>query len=97
VLNVAESGEARVMLTVEQALERIEITPDYDNGSGPQDCVHTFRNSSFMLIGAHWTVSDVRALMEQYGVEEAGPQATAMKHGLVVTDNHGPLFIETKP
>jgi hypothetical protein len=50
-----------------------------------------------MLIGAHWTVSDVRALMEQYGVEEAGPQATAMKHGLVVTDNHGPLFIETKP
>lgn len=86
----------RVTLTVEEAVARLDVTPDYDNGSGPQDCVHTFRNSSFMLIGAHWTVPDLRALMERYGVEEAGAQATAAHHGLVVIDDHGPLFIATK-
>jgi hypothetical protein len=88
----------RVRLTVEQALERIEITPDYDPGGvgGPRDCVHTLRSSGFMQIGAHWDVNDLRAAMQKHGVEEAGPEATGHGHGLVMIDDHGPVFIATK-
>lgn len=79
-------------------MARVVITPDYDPGGegGPRDCVHTFRNSGFMLIGAHHDLHDVRALMERHGVEEAGPAATAAGHGLVVIDDVGPLFIEAR-
>lgn len=58
--------------------------------------IHTFRNSGFMLIGADWQRRILHAAMRKYGVELSGEQATAMKHGLVLIDDHGPLFIETR-
>ena len=57
--------------------------------------VHTFRNSSFMLIGTDWSKARVISAMKKFGVGLSGPQATAMNHGLVLIDDTGPLFIET--
>lgn len=56
--------------------------------------VHTFRNSSMMLIGADWDKSDIIKAMEKYGVELSGEQAKSMNHGLVLNDGTY-LFIET--
>lgn len=57
--------------------------------------VHTFRNSSGVLLGADWSKVTLLAWIKKNGVELAGEMATSMKHGLVGFDNHGPLFIET--
>jgi hypothetical protein len=35
--------------------------------------------------------------MEEFGVAEAGESATAMSHGIVVIDDHGPVFFECTP
>lgn len=83
-------------LSVEDAMARLEVVAEYDNGSGPQPCVHTFRDSPVGLLGAHWTLSDARAAMETHGVEISGSAATAAKHGVVVIDSTGPVFFETK-
>lgn len=84
-------------LTVDEAIARLRIKPDYDPGSGPGPCVHTFRDAGGALIGAHHRLDDLRARMEQHGVEESGPDATSAGHGLVVVDHVGPLFLETTP
>ena len=84
-------------VTWEEALERLEIEPDYDPGGGPCPCVHTFLDGGTALLGAHWSLDDVKAAADDYGIEESGPSATAMHHGLVIlTDNIGPLFLATK-
>lgn len=84
-------------VAIEDALARLVIQPDYDDGSGPEPCVHTFRESGPMLLGAHWHLDDLRSSMERHGVQEAGEAAAAMGHGLVLIDDHGPLFIEARP
>ena len=89
------SEEEPVSVPVDQAIERLAVIPDYDPGDGPKPCVHTFRGGSGMMLGAHWSVAAARAVMERYGVKESGPMATAMRHGLVVTDDTGPVFFET--
>ncbi len=61
----------------------------------PGDVVHTFRNNSFMLIGADWSKKDIITAIKKYGVERAGEQANRMNHGLVLKDERGHLFIET--
>lgn len=83
----------------EQAIARLVVTPDYDpgGGGGPGPCVHTLRQSSFALIGAHWRLDDVRALLERYGAEEAGEQASARGHALCVCDDRGWLFLAARP
>ncbi len=81
-------------IPVDEAMKRLKIIPDYDAGDGPEPCVHTFRDTGVALLGAHWSVVDLRALMEKYGVEEAGDGARSMGHSLVVKDPD-PLFIET--
>ena len=54
------SGEYAV--SIEDALARLVIQTDYDAGSGPGPCVHTFREGGPALIGAHWSLdSDARA------------------------------------
>lgn len=60
------------------------------------DDIHTFRNSSFMLIGADWRRKAILAAIKKHGVELSGPMATRMDHGLVLFDENGPLFIATK-
>lgn len=81
-------------VSLEDALARVVVKPDYDPGSGPGECVHTFRPSVMGLIGAHWYLADLREAMERYGVEDAGELATERGHCLVLIDDDGPLFIE---
>lgn len=85
-------------LTVEEAMARLVVVEDYDPGGeeGPGPCVHTFRESPFAMLGAHWRIADAKAAMEKYGVAEAGPQATAAGHGVVVIDDNGPVFFEAR-
>ena len=82
-------------LSREEALERLEVI-DYDPGDGLGPCVHTLRDAGFALVGAHWYLSDVEALMEQNGVSEAGPNAEALNHALVTEDENGFLYLGTK-
>lgn len=78
------------------AVRRLEVIEDYDAGNGPGACVHTFRESAIGLLGAHWYLDELKALMAEHGVEESGEAAKATGHGLVVIDNRRPLFIATK-
>lgn len=86
------------IISVDEAIARLAVV-DYDPGGegGIQPCVHTFRASSIML-GAHWTVEATRAAMEKFGVRENPPDnfLAGMNHGLVVIDDTGPVFFETK-
>lgn len=86
-------------LTTEEALSRLAVIANYDPGGegGPRPCVHTFRDAPLGLIGAHWSIEDARAAMEEFGVAIAGPQATAAGHGVVVIDKTGSVFFETLP
>lgn len=85
---------------VEEALARLVVKPDYDCGRGPEPCVHTFvQDYEETLVGAHWPLTSVRAAMERYGVEEAGPDAGGLGHPLVITrfEGAGPVFLEAWP
>ena len=85
---------------VEDALGRLAVIPDYDPGDGLKPCVHSFAQSAFGLLGAHWDLDSVREFFEKHGVEEAGEQAQAMRHGLVVVAREGgrtrTIFFETR-
>lgn len=64
------------------------------------DRIHTYRQSSMnVLIGADWFRDDLLAAIMEHAdtIEETGPHAQHMHHGLAIHDHHGPLFIETKP
>lgn len=76
----------RRVLTKEEA---IAMLPDGDT-------IHTFRNPAGMLLGADWSRADVIKAIEQHEVELAGDTATQMKHGMVLHDGRGYLFIQTK-
>lgn len=83
-------------VSIEDALTRLDVI-DYDAGTGEGPCVHTFAQSGFGLLGAHWYLSELEPHMRRWGVEEAGAEAKAMRHGLVViSDAPGPLFLATK-
>lgn len=84
--NTVEGQNERQKLSLQEATDLLPTGKE----------VHTFRNSSFMLIGADWPRAKVLKAIEKHGVELAGPSATAMKHGLVLFDDHGPLFIATR-
>lgn len=85
-------------VSIEEAMQRLDVLPDYDAGGGPGPHVHTFAEVGFGLLGAHWDLDAVRALIEVNGVEEAGSTAVAMGHALVVIRPAplGPLFLATK-
>jgi hypothetical protein len=84
-------------LTVEEAIGRLAVIPDYDSGGGPQPCVHAIRQAGMdaPLLGAHWTLDEARHAMETWGVASAGPLATGSGHGVVVVDAVSPIFFET--
>ena len=71
------------------AAEAIAMLPDKED-------IHTFRNPGGMLVGADWGREIIVEAIEKCGCELSGDQATTMKHGLVLQDEHGYLFIETK-
>lgn len=83
-------------ITTERAMSLLVVQEDYDAGDGPEPCVHTYRNAAGMLIGAHHSVTSLRMLFDHYGAQEAGSAATDMGHGIVVIDDHGPLFVEAQ-
>lgn len=84
------------MPTTEDAMARLVVQPDYDDGDGPKPCVHTFVNASGMLLGAHWPLALVREAIEAHGVEEAGGMAAAMGHALVILRPDAPVFLEAR-
>jgi hypothetical protein len=92
------TAEKPVAVSFDEAVAMLAITEDYDPGGteGPGPCVHTFRSTPLGLLGAHWRLESLKAAMEQFGVERSGEMAVGMRHGLVLTDDTGPLFLETK-
>lgn len=91
------STDERVLVPVTEAMERLAVIPDYDPGDGEKPCVHTFAQSNIGLLGAHWSLTEVREFFGAHGVEESGPAATAMSHGLVAMGDGRTIFFETKP
>lgn len=63
---------------------------------GDGELIHTIRNSAAgLLLGADWDRADLLKAIAKHGAELSGPSASAMNHGLLLIDDHGPLFIET--
>lgn len=58
--------------------------------------IHTFRGSGGVMLGADWNRKAVVAAIKEFGCELSGPLATAMRHGICLTDKTGMLFIETR-
>lgn len=89
--------DERVHLSVDEAIERLEIVPEYDLGSGVGPHVHCRTNPApGIFIGAHWPLADVRALFEQHGAQEAGPLATRGGYGVACVTPDGWRFFETR-
>ena len=61
------------------------------------DSVHTFRQAGPALIGADHPRETLVDSIREYGCQLSGATATAMGHGMVLEDDHGYLFIATKP
>lgn len=76
----------RVILSKEEA---IGMLPD-------GKLVHTFRNAVGAIIGADWDKKDIIDSIQNFEVELSGSMATGMGHGMVLVDDVGMLFIETK-
>lgn len=58
--------------------------------------VHTFLQSSFMMIGADWAKKDVLAAMkEAETIHITGDQAQAMGHGIAIMHGGQMTFIAT--
>lgn len=61
------------------------------------DQIHTLRQGgSGMTFGADWGRENILAVLKAGRPELAGPRATNMNHGLVLYDESGALFIETR-
>lgn len=76
----------REPVTYERAIEMI----------GDGERIHTFRNpAAGIMLGADWDRADLLEQIQKHGAEISGPLATAQGHGLLLIDDHGPLFIET--
>ena len=84
-------SEDKVFLTAEQAES---ILVDGDN-------IHTFRSSTFTLIGADWSRKEIiKAIIQAHirgadNLEIGGEQCKRMGHSLVIwTSDNNPLFVE---
>lgn len=76
--------------------ERVKLTPEQPiNMISKDKYIHTFRQGGPVLIGCALKRKDIIAAFEKCPLELSGKQAIAMKHGLVLKDEHGYLFIET--
>lgn len=73
---------------LEDAVSRLVVRDGY---------VHTFvmAIAGGILLGADWSIDKVHDCMEEFGVEESGDMASAMKHTLTsLRDEDGPVFFE---
>jgi hypothetical protein len=76
----------REFLTFEQAQAML---PD-------GEYIHTFANPGGLLVRADWDREEVLDLLRKTQPELSGPMATGMGHGIVVSRDGRPLFIQTK-
>jgi hypothetical protein len=87
------STEERRVVPIDEAIARI----------GDGEMVHTFMQSSFMMLGADHERDTLIAAMRKHGVEDSGASASAMGHTLVIVryplgdGRTTPLFIEASP
>jgi len=59
--------------------------------------VHTYRQSGPMIIGCdHDKAGLIEDIQKAEEILITGEHAQNMRHGLVIHDDNGPLFIETK-
>jgi hypothetical protein len=79
-------------VSADDALAMLDVT-----GEGDDRRVHTFRQTGPILLGADWGFDELVEAIKEYGVEESGPGASGMHHGLIMTDDRGEVFIATKP
>jgi hypothetical protein len=83
--------------TVEKQNNRHKLSLSEAEAMLPEgDDIHTFRGGGAMLIGADWRRKQILCAIEKHGAELSGPTATAMRHGLVLFDDRGALFIATR-
>jgi hypothetical protein len=76
---------------------RTFITPDEaENMLADGERIHTFRQAGFILLGCDVDRQDIVDMLKTFTPELSGEQATAMNHGLVIEDDKGFMFIETK-
>lgn len=82
------TGNDRIVrLSVSEALSRL---PEGET-------IHTLRPMGEILFGSDWSRGRVEgAIRASALVEESGPGATEAAHGLVIEDDRGPVFIETR-
>lgn len=77
--------------------ERVFLTPEEAEAMLPEgDAIHTFRDSPGILIGADRDREKIIEALNKYKPELSGGMAARMNHGIVLFDNVGALFIETK-
>lgn len=76
----------RILLTPEQAMSML---------SDEQD-IHTFRDAGMCLIGCDHSRESLLELINLHTCEIGGPACQQMNHGLVITDDNGPLFVECR-
>lgn len=81
------TDEVRVKLTYEDAEAMLARQED---GS-----VHTFVQSSGMLVGTDWTNDQITELLRTGSPELAGGMAAAMGHGIVALHGTTPVFVAT--
>lgn len=71
--------------------DAVKLLPDGDT-------VHTFRQTDFAILGAdHKRETLLDAMRKAQDIDVTGEQAQAMNHGLAIHDEHGWLFIATRP
>lgn len=79
--------ESRECIAFEAA---VAMLPDGDE-------IHTFRSLGAMLLGMDFDrQSIIEKLKSAPGIELAGPTSRSMDHGIVIHDEYGWLFIETR-
>lgn len=78
--------------------DRVHLTPaQAEILLADGEMIHTFRNSHVgLLVGADWPRKAILEHIARHGCELSGEMATRMHHAMVLFDNLGPLFIETK-
>ena len=83
-----EQQEEKVFVPIEEAVRRLDVRDGR---------VHTFREGGpCLIIGADWDLEDLVAWMRGRKIEETGPGAQSMNHGLAGHDEGGPMFIATR-
>ena len=80
--------EKKEFISFEQA---VKMLPDEEH-------IHTFRSVGPVILGAdHDRISLLETMRKfQDKIELSGKNASEMGHGIVLTDDKGPLFIKTK-